>query len=45
MKEFKSFGGADRLLNDETNHDEYKVYFSDKLNTLLNETLDKLKFE
>eukprot|EP00347_Sterkiella_histriomuscorum_P013249 403365440 len=45
MTEFKQFGGAQRLLNDETNHDEYKVYLSDKLNTLLKETLDKLKFE
>ena len=41
MKEFKQFGGAERLLNDTTNHDEYKVYFSDKLNTLLKHELEK----
>ena len=44
MEEFKSFGGADRLLNDQSSDGEYKVYISDKLNTMLSEVLGKLKF-
>ncbi len=44
MEEFKSFGGAERLLNDKVNEDEYKVYISDKLNNVLTEILGKLKF-
>jgi len=43
MKEFKAFGGKDRLLNDNNKSDEYKVYLTEKLNTLLNSTLAKVK--
>ena len=42
MKEFKAFGGKDRLLDDNNKSDDYKVYLTEKLNTLLNETLKKV---
>lgn len=45
MKEFKMFGGAERLLFNEEGDYEYKVYFSDKLNTMFNEIHEQLKFE
>ena len=48
MEEFRNFGGAERLLKDDKirgKEDDYDVYLSDKLNTVLKETLARLKFE
>ncbi len=39
MNEFKLFGGAAALLNDDDKSDSYKVYLSDELNTLLKSIL------
>lgn len=40
MKEFKSFGGVDKLIE---GNDEYKVYLSDRCNTLLKDMLYNLR--
>lgn len=40
MNEFKLFGGAANLLNDDDQKDNYKVYLSDELNTLLRDVLN-----
>ncbi len=40
MNEFKLFGGAAALLNDDVKTDAYKVYISDALNNLLREVLN-----